>query len=204
MNKIITINREFGSGGREIGKRVADILSIAYYDKEIVDKIAEETKYNPQYIENFSESIASRSYPIVFSKTLMSIYTPPNDTIQSIQAKIIRDMASISNCIIVGRCASDILRKEDILKVFIYSSSMEQRINRCYDKVPSDRDKSKEEMKKLIMSTDKAREKYHNYYTLNKWKDMTKYNLCIDTSKINVKIASQIIAEAYKNSTHIQ
>lgn len=199
MNKIITINREFGSGGREVAKRVADILSIAYYDKELVDKIAEETKYNPEYIENFSEAIASRSYPLIFSKTLMSIYSPPNDNIQSVQTKIIRDIANMSSCVIVGRCASDILRKEKILKVFIYSSDMEQRINRCYEKVPADREKSREEMKKLILSTDKAREKYHNYYTLNKWKDMMKYNLCIDTSKADVKIAAQIIADVYNN-----
>lgn len=197
MNKVITVNREFSSGGREVAKRTADILGIGYYDEEIVDKTASETKLHPEYIKKFSETAVSRSFPIVFGHTLVAPQTSPLDELQVTQQEVIREFAKLSSCIIVGRCASHIVSDVNLLKIFVYSSDMEERINRCFAKVPSDKGKIRGEMEKLILSTDKNRAKYFKEYTSKTWRDMSAYNLCIDTAKIPVKQAAELIADVY-------
>lgn len=197
MNKIITIEREFGSGGREVAKRTADILEIAYYDEEIVDKTATETQYSHDYIKQFSESSNSRHFPLVFGHTLTTPPLSPVQEIQIAQIRIVEELANLSNCIIVGRCGSHTVKNVNLFKVFIYSSDMEQRIGRCYDKVPEDRNKTPQEMKKLILATDKSRSKYFNSYTAKTWNNMSEYNLCIDTAKIPVKQAAELVAQVY-------
>lgn len=162
MNTVITINRQFGSGGREVGKRLADALNIAYFDKEIINKIAEKTHLSPSYIE---------------------------------QTKIIKKLAEEQSCVIVGRCANNIL-KDSAFRVFIYSSDIEKRIQRCYDKVPTDKNKSREEMQKMILSIETQRAKYNQYYTGDDWMNMSNYNLCIDTAKVDIKKAVSLIVMA--------
>ncbi len=196
MKKIITINRQFSSGGREIGKKLADKLNISYFDRELIEKIAQETQFHPGYIEQFSESVASRQYPLTFGRSFNLMQTSPTDIIQMAQNKIIKDLAENQDCVIVGRCANYILKDYDVLRVFIYSSDMQKRIERCYKKVPEDKDKTEDQIQKQIINLDKKRAKYHNYYSGQEWQDMSNYNLCIDTAKIDINKAVELIISA--------
>lgn len=195
MNKVITINRQFGSGGREVGRRLAEALNIAYYDKEIITKIAKETNLSPSYIEKYDEVSVSHQFPFTFGRTFSMPVMLPNSQIQIEETKIIKKLAEAQSCVIIGRCANDILY-DTAFKVFIYSSDMEKKIDRCYDKVPADKSKSREEMKKMILSVDKQRAKYNEFYTGYDWMDMSSYNLCIDTAKIDFKKAVELITMA--------
>lgn len=195
MKRIITINRQFGSGGREVGKRLADELKIAYYDKELIAKVAEETGFDLNYISRYEETAVSRYYPFSFGCTLSVGCDMPQDDIYIAQARIIKRLGEMQDCVIIGRCAGYIL-KDAAFKIFIYASSMKKRIERCYEKVPADRAKSEEEMKKSILSVDKCRSHYYAYYTGEKWLDMRNYNLCIDTAKISIKQAVKTIEVA--------
>lgn len=193
LRKLITINRQFASGGREIGKRLADELKIAYYDKELIAKVVSETGFSADYIARFEETAASRIFPFTFGKTMTLGYDMPQSTVQVAQTKIIKFLGTNQDCVIVGRCANHIL-KEHAFKVLIYSSDMEQRIQRCYDKVPEDKVKTKEEIKKNILAIDKIRARYYEYYTSTNWLSFKNYNLCIDTAKISVKQSVKMIA----------
>lgn len=196
MTHSITINREFGSGGREVGKRLADILDIAYYDRELIDKIAEMTKIDPDHIKKYQESAATRYFPYTFNTSFTQNHLTINDKIQIAQSKIIKKLSEELDCIIVGRCSDYIIGKE-AFKIFIYCSEMDQRIERCYQKVPADKSKSKQEMQKQIQKIDKERSKYYRHYTTQDWKDINNYNLCIDTAKIDIINAANLIAKIY-------
>lgn len=195
MKKIITISRSFSSGGREVGKRLAQELGFKYYDKQLLKKISEETGFSSEYIEKYGESSAAYlSYPVTIAQTLLTPFQMPNESIQIAQTNIIREIGEKGDCVIIGRRGDRILKdEENLLKVFIYSSDMDERIQRCYKKSPADKDKSKEYMKKKILSVDKDRAKYYRYYSDQNWGEMKNYNLCIDTSKIDIKKAVQLI-----------
>lgn len=201
MKKIVTISRSFSSGGREVGKRLAQELGYAYYDKQLLKKISQETGFSSEYIEKYGESSASYlSYPITIAQTLISTYQMPNESIQIAQTNIVREIGQKGNCVIIGRRGDRILKDEkSILKVFIYSSDMDQRIQRCYKKSPEDKDKSPQVMKKKIIAVDKDRAKYYRYYSDQNWGVMDNYNLCIDTSKIDIKQAVKLIILAMQD-----
>lgn len=201
MSKIITINRQFGSGGREVGKRLADALMCAYYDKELIKEVSEKSGLTEDYVEKYSESNFTRNYSFTFGRTIPASYIqPPSDTIQIAQSKIIKELSKKGDCVIVGRCADAILDDQNPFKVFIYSSNMDTRISRCHEKVPTDKDKTKKDMEKMILNIDKQREKFYNHYTNKTWGDMTNYNLCIDTAKIDIKKAVEVILVAMAKS----
>ncbi len=194
MKKIVTISRSFSSGGREVGKRLAQELGFAYYDKQLLKEISNETGFTSEYIEKYGESAAYTSYPITIAQTFITPFQMPNESIQIAQTKIVREIGDKGDCVIIGRRGDRILKdKENLLKVFIYSSNFDERIKRCYDKSPADKDKSPEFMKKKIISVDKDRAKYYRYYSDQNWGEMNNYNLCIDTSKISIKKAVQMI-----------
>ncbi|WP_317856287.1 cytidylate kinase-like family protein [Chakrabartyella piscis] len=195
MKKIITINRQFGSGGREIAKRLADVLQIAYYDKALINQIAEKTSFSPEFIAEASETMNFQ--PLVFANTFASNLLSPADTIQIAQTEFIKEIAEKEDCIIVGRCANSIL-EDTAFKVFIYASDMDTRIERCYVKVPADQDMPRKKMEKQILAVDKQRAKYHSFTTGQEWFDMNNYDLCIDTSKMGVKKAVELIVCGYK------
>ncbi len=197
MSKIITISRQFGSGGREVGKRLADALLWSYFDRELIEQVATETGLDKGYIEKYSESVATRNHPYVFGRTFIAYQQSPSEKIQLAQLKIIRELAEKGDCVIIGRCADYITREQNPFKVFIYSSSMDFRIDRCYDKVPADREnKTEKEMQKEIIGIDKRRRKYYEYYTGLGWGAIENYNLCIDTSAVGIQGAVEIIQKA--------
>ncbi len=190
---IITISRQFGSGGREIGKRLSEALGYEYFDKELITKVAEDTGFHEDYIEENSESIFNRFYPYTFGRSFVSYQQLPTDTIHIAQNKILKEIAKKDNCVIIGRSADVILMDYNPFKVFIYASDMNFKVERCYDKVPEDKTKSLKEMQKEIQRIDKERSKYYEHYTGQKWGVVSNYNLCIDVSVIGVKKAVEIL-----------
>lgn len=187
MNKIITISREFGSGGREIGKRLADELGFAYYDSEIINMLAKETGLSHKYIENISEK-GLYPYPFQFGKSFVmsnSMHSIQNEVLVA-QNKIIKEIAEKGNCIIVGRGADVILRDYSPMKIFVYSS-LDSKLARCKAKASADEKLTDDEMIKKIKEVDKNRQKLYDVLSSASWGDKQNYNLCINTSNLKIK-----------------
>ena len=142
MNKIITVGREFGSGGRELGKRLADLLHIAYYDKEIVTEIAKKTSLAESYVHQVMEHNPTIYYPITIGHSFYPMVNPIMDLNNSIyveQSRIIKEMADESDCVIVGRCADYILRERKPMRLFVYAD-MQFKMDRCRKKAETFRE----------------------------------------------------------------
>ncbi len=199
MNKVITVGRQFGSGGRELGRRLADYLQIAYYDKEIVEEIAKRTSLSEEYIHNVVEHHPYPLLPITIGRSFNPMGNPMFQITQSVyaeQTNIIKEMAENSDCVIVGRCADYILRDIKPWRLFVYAD-MDSRIRRCYARAPEGENLSDKEMRQKILSVDKGRQKYYEFYTGNKWGDMTNYDFCINTSNLIIKDAIPHIAHLF-------
>lgn len=133
MNKIITIGREFGSGGREFGRRLAEELNYEYYDKEIITEISKHTSLSEEYVKEVLEKKPHNLYPITIGQSMAIFNDYQTKQIQSIytaQCEILKYLAEKSNCVIVGRCADYILKEYNPYRIFVHAS-MESRINRC-------------------------------------------------------------------------
>ena len=133
MNRIITIGREFGSGGRELGRRLAEELGIEYYDKEIIDAIAKKTSMSQEYVQEILEGKPHHLYPITIGQSMFitdNFYIQQEQSIYLAQCEIIRELAQKSSCIIVGRCADYILKEFKPYRIFVYAD-MDSRIKRC-------------------------------------------------------------------------
>lgn len=184
---VITLGREFGSGGRELGRRLAEQMQIAYYDKEILSEIAKRTQLTEEYVHNVVEH---HPYPLLPITIGHSLYPDMTFQIQQSvyveQSNIIKEMAAASDCIIVGRCADYILRDIKPFRVFVYAD-MESRIRRCHDRAPEGEHLSDKEMKQMIQKVDKGRARYYEFYTGEKWGDKSSYDLCINTSNVVIK-----------------
>ena len=180
MNRVITISREFGSGGRTIGRKVAEKLGIPCYDAEIIEKIAEESGYSGDYIRKEGEGASDRWLSNLFSNRAMG---PTNqDTIWVIQSRIIRELAEKGPCVIVGRCADYVLRGQaDLLNVFIHADPQKraERIVREY----GEREASPLER---IREKDRRRAAYHRFYTDLKWGHAQNYHLCLDSGVLGI------------------
>lgn len=192
---IITIGRQFGSGGREIGKKLAEQLGIAYYDKELLRLAAQESGICPELFEKADEKASGnllQAFAMGFSMN-GAIYQP-NDyftdaTLFQVQSDVIRKIATEGSCIIVGRCADYILKdEENCINIFIHSSQ-EDRLQRIRRKSPVSEKEALEQMKK----TDKTRASYYNYYTDKTWGAASSYHLCIDSSAIGIDNAVALI-----------
>ena len=155
MNKIITIGREFGSGGREFGRRLAEQLGYAYYDQEIIREIANRTALSEKYVQQIVEHRPVTSFPIHTGRSFMMMYDPLMEQNQSIfrgQCEILQQMAEKSDCVIVGRCADYILRDRNPLRIFIYAE-MSSKLQRCRTKVHETR--TDKELRQQILRVDK-------------------------------------------------
>ena len=191
MNRVITISREFGSGGRTIGRKVAEKLGIPCYDAEIIEKIAEESGYSGDYIRSEGEGSSDRWLSNLFSDRTMG---PTNqDTIWVIQSRIIRELAEKGPCVIVGRCADYVLRGQaDLLNVFIHADPQKraERIVREY----GERDASPLER---IREKDRRRAAYHRFYTDLKWGHAQNYHICLDSGVLGIDKCAELVAFLY-------
>lgn len=189
MNKIITIGRQFGSGGREFGRCLAEELGIGYYDKEIITEIAKSTSMPEEYIKSFIEGKTQKLIPITIGHSFSYIdnFHPENPAYKQVQAiykaqsDIIREIAERSDCIIIGRCADAILKDYDPLRVFVYAD-IESRVARCMARQHDGENFTEKEMKRHILNLDKDRAKYYEFYTDQKWGDKENYDLMLNLS----------------------
>jgi cytidylate kinase len=194
MKKIITIGREFGSGGRELGRKIAEKLGWEFYDKEIITEIAKRTEFSEHYIHEVLENNPHELYPITVGHTFTFIDTYALQRKQTVfieQENTIKQMAENSNCVIVGRCSDFILRNENPLKLFVYAD-MESKVKRCREREEVDH-LSDKKLKKTIKKIDKNRAKYYEFYTGHKWSNKYNYDLMVNTSNGDLdKIAESI------------
>ena len=189
MNKIITISREFGSGGRELGRCLAEALGFAYYDQEIITGIAEKSGLAEEYVNSIVEKRPFTYYPITNAQTLTAAYTPQFDfnvKVYTEQINIIEDLASKSDCVIIGRAADYILREYKPVNMFIHAD-MESRLQRCRRRAPEDEQLSDSQLKAQIKAVDKNRARYYKFFTNRKWGEKENYTLCINTSTLVIK-----------------
>ena len=186
-SKIITISREFGSGGRTIGREVAKKLGIPFYDKELVDQIAVSSGFDPSFIEEHGEHSPTRSrFAYAFShQAVPGVMNGMStaDFLWSIQCSVILDLADKGPCVIVGRNADYILKdREDVLNVFIHADMdfREDRIVRLYGS-------SEKSPEARLQEKDKRRRINYQHYTGRTWGMSTNYDLCLNSSKVGIE-----------------
>ena len=181
MDKVITISREFGSGGRELG----DKLGIPFYDKELISMAADDINIAEDAFQHYDEHIVvhdplDRQFYHAFSEVYQ---IPMSDQIFVAQSNVIRRLASYGPCIIVGRCADMILT--DSLNLFIYAK-MKDRIRRMLE-LESEAESDGKEMERRIREVDRKRKEYYQYYTGNTWGRAQNYHLCLDSGPVGVE-----------------
>ena len=170
VSRIITISRQFGSGGHEIGVKLAKRLGVKFYDKELVDLLAKDGKYDVNFIEAHEEKCSPPICPVMPGFAMPVFYQDlPSDLIYKGQSKLIRTLAERGPCVVVGRCADYILRNMNPIN--------------C----------SKDEIRKRIIDVDKKRAKYHEFYTDRKWGRMEDFDICICTDKCGIDGAVETI-----------
>lgn len=190
-NRIITISREFGSGGRTIGKKVAEKLEIPCYDSELIQKMVEETGFSPDYVKEAGEYTTGSFLSTAFFNRK---FGPTNeDILWEHQYKVITELAEKGPCVIIGRCADYILQdKADCLKVFIHAD-MQFRAERIV-KVYGEQENSPEER---LRDKDKRRAAYHRFYTNMKWGHAQNYHLTLDSGALGLDKCIDIITELF-------
>lgn len=205
MSFVITIGRENGSGGKYIGEELAKKLNIKLYDKELLKKVADSNNIDINLLEETDEK-QKKSFWYTMAMASMAITDsvnsltelPTNEQFFLKTAKVIEELYDKESCIIIGRCANSILRnRRSILNVFIYSSDEDFKIKRKL-KYANFMNKSDKEVAKIIRKNDKERASYYNYYTNGRWGDKKEYDLCIDTSRVGVDNAVDLIIECAK------
>ena len=185
MDKVITISREFGSGGRELGVKLADKLGIPFYDKELISMAADDINIAEDAFQHYDEHIVvhdplDRQFYHAFSEVYQ---IPMSDQIFVAQSNVIRRLASYGPCIIVGRCADMILT--DSLNLFIYAK-MKDRIRRMLE-LEAEAESDGKEMERRIREVDRKRKEYYQYYTGNTWGRAQNYHLCLDSGPVGVE-----------------
>ena len=191
---IITISREFGSGGRTIGKTVAERLGVPCYDKELVKQVALESGFDPKFIEERGESAPGKNR---FAYAFLGRGTPgvmggmsASDFLWTIQYRVIQDLAEKGPCVIVGRCSDYVLgERSNCLKVFIYAD-LADRVTRCAEEYHIETANMTERVKEI----DRGRANYYNYYTGHNWGEMRQYDLTLNSSVTGVDGAVELIA----------
>lgn len=201
MNQlIITLGRQYGSGGRLIGEAVAQKLDFAFYNRNMIDMIAEKSGLAREYITKREGKISSRLIwaPMAGNTGMGMLFTPSyytnSDKMFFAQSEIIKEIAEKGNCVIVGRCADYILHEHtNCLKVFIYGDKKDrmERVVQQYGVEPA-------KASKTIDNTDSGRAKYYSHYTEMTWGDCRHYHLCIDSSRFGINGAAEMIVQAAK------
>ena len=193
-HRMITISREFGSGGRTIGKQAAERLGLSCYDHELIDRMAEESGFAKEYIQEKAEYANYGSWLAnAFSNRAMEGISN-QDYLWSVQRKVILDLAGQGPCVIVGRCADYILREEaQCLKVFVHADldKRADRIVRLYGQ-------REEAPVKRLKDKDKRRASYYKFYTDLDWGDVRNYHLALDSGVLGIDTCVDIIVNTYR------
>ncbi len=200
-NLIITISREFGSGGREIGEKLAMELGIPYYDKAIIDKTAKETGFCAEFIEKEEQKVTSSLLFNLATNTytfgnMMSTYGQSlSDQVFQAESKVIRDLASEGSCVIVGRCADYILKNQfPCFNIFI-CADFEKRCERAVEKYGVNKDNVND----IVKKTDKARIRHNQFYGSQDWGDARNYDVTINSGTVGIDNAVQMLKAVIEN-----
>ncbi len=215
MRHIITISREYGSGGHSIGELVAKELNVPFYDSEIIDMAAKDSGLSPDFIKKNEQNIssgwlytlllgASYASPAANSKLGMNTHmqnVPLADQVFNAQRKVIIELAKKGPCVIVGRCADYVLKhceeinKEDVLNIFIYAP-LADKVKRAIEQKGLDAANAEKEVKTI----DKRRANHYNTFTERTWGNRSHYDLLINSSLVGIEKTAKMIVEIAKNS----
>lgn len=174
--KVITIGREYGSGGRIIAERLAKLLDVPFYDRKVIEMAAQESGLSEEFIR---KADVHRTTSFLYNLYFSSKNLPIADQVYLAEAEIIRRIADEGACVIVGRCANYVLReREDCLHLFLYAP-LEERVRRAKEDYAREGDA--ESIRTYVLKQDKARASYYNYFTAGRWGDCHDYDLTINT-----------------------
>ena len=196
---VINIGRQLGSGGREIGVKLAKELGIAFYDKELIELASQESGLCKEFFEKADEK-ASQSligglfgtrFPFITEGSMPYSNCLSNDALFKIQSDVIRELAEKQSCLFVGRCADYILRDHPRCANVFISSSPEARIERLMATLEI----SAEEAEELMEKADKKRSSYYNYYSYKTWGAAATYHLCVDSSVLGIEGTVEFVKE---------
>lgn len=199
MYNVITISRQFGSGGRELGRRLAEELGFAYYDDEIIAEISKRTQLSEEYVQQIVEHRPVTLMPITIGHSFYPVQHPLMEQSQNIyqeQARIITELSEKSPCVIVGCCGDYILREKKLLRLFVYAD-MNSKVERCRLKAPENEHLTVKELRKQITKVEKNRAKYYEFYTGRKWGDKLNYDLMVNTTSTDIKLIVDVIARMF-------
>ena len=188
MARIITISREFGSGGRELGKRLADALGIPCYDQQIIDMVAQKHGISKDYVSHLSEADLRHFYPTTIGRGFVAPSYALQESIDICltQNQIMRELAEAGDCVIVGRCADVVLSDLSPLCMLVYAD-MESKLRRCMEHRHGDEHLSEAQMRRKIQQIGKRRRAYRLSATGKKWGHKESYHLCVNTSGKEIK-----------------
>ena len=193
-HRIITINRMYGSGGRLLGKALAEKLGIGFYDKELIQMASEKNQIPYKELEKVDEKKASQwRLPVKEQMQMQPQYYfhPMNDVLFETQSQIIRELGQKEDCIIVGRCANYILG-DKCFSLFVYAP-FEYRVQSIMERLG----REEKSARALVKKMDKTRKSYYEFFTDDKWKDLNNYQMCIDTSRFDQEFLLKILADIY-------
>ena len=199
---IITIARQYGSGGREIGEMVAKLLNVPLFDKQLITDAASKGDLNEDVISKADETAAnSLLYTLamgsnVIGTTMHFGYKMPiNDKLFILQSKVIKEYAEQSSCVIIGRCSDYVLKdRDDVFRIFIYGD-LDHRQERIRERHPEIK---ASQIIDIINKTDRRRSSYYNFYTGNKWGKYDNYDIAINSSTLGIKGTAEMIATCAK------
>lgn len=194
--KIITISREFGSGGRELGKRLTDELGVPCYDHEIIDMVAEQHGFDKNYVAHISEKDIRTFYPSTiahrFSFTQHIVQQPIKIAVA--EHEMIRQLTQNGDCVIVGRCADVVCQDMNPLNIFVYADRL-SKLRRCEERADKEEHLSEKEMLRKMRQIDKERAAYRGLFTEDEWGRKESYHLCVNTSGKEIKTLIPALAQ---------
>ena len=199
---VITIARQYGSGGREIGEMVAKMLDIPLFDKQLITDAASKGNLNEDVLKRTDESAAnSLLYTLALGSNIVGTTThfgykmPINDKLFILQSEVIKEYAKSGSCVIIGRCSDYVLREEkDVFRLFIYGD-LEHRKERVSERHPEIKSS---QLVDVINKTDRRRASYYNFYTGNKWGKYDNYDMAINSSTLGIRGTADMIVSCVK------
>jgi len=198
---VITIARGYGSGGRTIGKMLAQALGISYYDRELMRLASDESGINESLFAKADEKLKSSLLFKVAKNTYKGEIIGPdsdefvsNDNLFNYQAKVLKELAAKESYVVIGRCADYILKEHDnVIRVFVHAP-----MDNCIDTIATMSAMTRKEAEQLIIRIDKHRADYYRHYTGKAWNDATNYDLCLNTKELSLEKCVEIVKEYMK------
>ena len=188
MPRIITISRQFGSGGRELGKRLSEALGVPCYDQQIIEMVAKEQGLDQNYVAHMSETDFSAAYPATIARGFIAPNYALQQSVQisAAQHRLIRELAQKGDCVVIGRCADTVLEDFHPFNIFVYADQA-SKLARCRKRAPVDEHLTDKEMARKMKRIDKKRMEYRRMFAVGEWGRKENYHLCVNTSGKEIK-----------------